>query len=216
MEYHNNVANGFSVQIDDEGNFSGIVQSCPAFKAGKEFSGNVHSLSMKEECIIDGILTECFDLRSKEGKAVYKALLNADDEEEVAEVVTEEHEAEQNEIDEGTSAEEQEEKPTFYGSMYDYVENADLSYYEISDGTIRETPFVEEIKPFDDPDFILVADGIVHEGKWYIRVNFGEHENSYLLESALYDTVYLVYIEESCGHYVTDGRVYETEEEAEA
>jgi len=94
MEYHNNVANGFSVQIDEEGNFSGIVQSCPAYKAGKEFSGNVHSLSMKEECIIDGILTECFDLRSKEGKAVYKALLNADDEEEVAEVATEEHEEE--------------------------------------------------------------------------------------------------------------------------
>ena len=214
MEYHNNVENGFSVQIDEEGNFSGIVQSCPAFKAGKEFSGNVHSLSMEEECMIDGILTECFDLRTKEGKAVYKALLNADEGEEMAEVATEYHEAEQNETDE---VNEQKEVSKFYESMYEYVQDADLSYYEISDGTIRETLFVEEIKPFDDPDFQVSGDTVEHEGKVYAQVDFGEHEDSYLLESALYDTVYLVYIEQSHGVYVAEnGRVYETEEEAEA
>jgi len=166
------------VQIAEEGNFSGIVQSCQAYKAGKEFSGNVHSLSKKEECIIDGILTECFDLRTKEGKAVYKALLNADEGEEVAEVATEYHEAEQNETDE---VNEQKEVSKFYESMYEYVQDADLSYYEISDGTIRETLFVEEIKPIDDPDLILVADVIEHEEKCYVHVNFGENEDSYLL-----------------------------------
>lgn len=106
---------------------------------------------------------------------------------------------------------------TFYESMYDYVQNADLSYYEIADGKIRETPFVEEIKPCDDPGFHLVADVMEHEGNWYVHVNFGENETSYLLESALYDTVYLRYIEQSYGVYVAEnGRVYETEEEAKA
>ena len=119
------------------------------------------------------------------------------------------------EDEEQTIEEETTMKPTYYESMYDYVKNADLSYYEISDGTIRETLFIEEIKPIDDPDFILVADVIEHEEKCYVHVNFGENEDSYLLESALYDTVYLVYIEQSHGHYVAEnGRVYETEEDA--
>ncbi len=102
----------------------------------------------------------------------------------------------------------------FYESMHDYVNNADLSYYEIADGEIRETPFVEEIKPFDDPNFLIYPGSIEKDGKWYDHVNFGENETSYLLESELCETVFLVYTEESEGHYVTDGRVYETEKEA--
>lgn len=105
----------------------------------------------------------------------------------------------------------------FYNSMYDYVQDADFSDYEIVDGTIRETPFVEEIKPFDNPDFVVSSDLMAHEGKWYTPVNFGENEDSYLLESALLDTVFIRFIEESYGHYVAEnGRVYETEEEAKA
>lgn len=105
---------------------------------------------------------------------------------------------------------------TFYNSIYDYVQDADLSYYEIADGTIREAPFIEEIKPVEDPDFVISSDAVEHEGKWYRKVNFGENEESWLLESALYETVFLVYTEEDHGHYVTDGRVYEIEEEANA
>jgi len=105
---------------------------------------------------------------------------------------------------------------TYYKSMYEYIEGADLSYYEIADGAIRETPFVEEIKPAEDPDFVISSDAVEHEGKWYRKVNFGESEESWLLESALYETVFLVYVEQSYGHYVTDGRVFETEEEAKA
>lgn len=105
---------------------------------------------------------------------------------------------------------------TYYKSIYDYVQDADLSYYEIMDGKIRETPFVEEIKPAEDPDFMISSDSIEHEGKLYVHVNFGENEDSYILESELYETVFLVYTEQSHGHYVTDGRVYETEDEAKA
>ena len=105
--------------------------------------------------------------------------------------------------------------PKFYESMYDYVENADLSYYEISDGKMRKTPFTEEIKPANDPDFYIESEAKERCGKWYRKVNFGENEESWLLETALYDTVYLVYIEQSHGVYVAEnGRVYETEEEA--
>ncbi|MDD5605599.1 MAG: hypothetical protein PHX29_06840 [Dehalococcoidales bacterium] len=104
----------------------------------------------------------------------------------------------------------------FYESMYDYMKNADLSYYEIADGEIRETPFVEEIKPIDDQDFVIFSKGTKHDGDWYTEVNFGENEESWMLDNALNETVFLVYTEESEGHYVTDGRVYETEKEAKA
>lgn len=105
---------------------------------------------------------------------------------------------------------------TFYESMYDYVQDADLSYYEIQDGTIRAAPFVEEIKPANDPGFTISSDAKEMCGEWYRKVDFGESGISYLLESALYDTVFLEYTEESNGHYVTTGRIYETEEEAKA
>lgn len=240
MRYYNNVENGFSVTIDEEGNFEGVVRNCPTYKTGMEITGNVHSLTMRDECVIDGIIRECFDMRTRAGKEVYNALLCADDE--VAEEATEEEEEEPKGVEtkmytirdefpetgkdtvEGynyvkakTGAEIREEpEQTFYDSMYGYVQGADFSDYEIADGEIRVTPFVDDIEPANDPDFVIGSESMEHEGKWYRKVNFGENEESYLLESALYDAVYLRYIETDYGHYVSEkGRAYETREEAE-
>ena len=103
-----------------------------------------------------------------------------------------------------------------YESIYDYVQDADLSYYEISGIVIREAPFIEEIKPADDPNFFIFSEEVEYKGNWYRKVNFGEKEESYLLKSEVYDTVYLIYIEREDGVYVPyNGCVVETREEAE-
>jgi len=84
-----------------------------------------------------------------------------------------------------------------YRSMYDYVEDADFGYYEIQDGKERETPFVEPIKPLEDSIFgIWINDDLKYEGNTYVRVNFGEDDSeveSFLLESALDEEVFLIY-----------------------
>lgn len=172
-----------------------------------EFRGTETVTKVTEKsCWIDGCRNSWKTIKAYFEKGIYRIPEAG----EVAEEATAETEEEKEPVEGSGNF-----NPVFYESMYDYVQNADLSYYEIMDGTIRETPFVEEIKPFEDPDFILVADVIEHEEKCYVHVNFGENETSYLLESALYDTVYLRYIEQSHGHYVAEnGRVYETEEDA--
>lgn len=102
-----------------------------------------------------------------------------------------------------------------YETMYEYVQDADLSYYEIS-GCWREAPFVEEIYPIHDPSFLVKSDGVFYDGKFYKEVNFGEEGPSYLYEKALYEPVFLIYIEREEGVYVPfNGRVIETRDEAE-
>jgi hypothetical protein len=102
-----------------------------------------------------------------------------------------------------------------YETMYEYVQDADLSYYEIS-GSGLQAPFVEEIKPIHDPSFLVKSDGILYNGKFYQEVNFGEEGPSYLYKNALYEPVYLIYIEREEGVYVPfNGRVIETRDEAE-
>lgn len=103
-----------------------------------------------------------------------------------------------------------------YETMYEYVEDADLSYYEISGRGLREAPFVEEVKPVQDPNFFVKSDGVFYEGKFYQEVNFGEDGPSYLYKNALYEIVYLIYVEREEGVYVPfNGRVIETRDEAE-
>jgi hypothetical protein len=103
-----------------------------------------------------------------------------------------------------------------YETMCEYVQDADLSEYEIAGSGIRDAPFVEDVKPVHDPSFLVKSDGVFYDGKFYNEVNFGEEGPSYLYENALYDTVYLIYIEREEGVYVPfNGRVIETRDEAE-
>lgn len=98
----------------------------------------------------------------------------------------------------------EEEPMNFYDSMQEYVQDADFTHYEIT-GSERETPFEEEFKPVNDPDFFIESDCIIKDGKRYRKVNFGESDESYLLESALYDTLKMVYVEgDEPGHYVPE------------
>jgi len=109
-----------------------------------------------------------------------------------------------------------------YNSMFDYVNDADFSYYEISDGKERETPFIEAVKPVGDPNFsVWTDDKITYEGNTYVKVNFGEDDDpeeygeSFLLESALDEEVFLIYTEKQKGipEYVPEtGQVFRTEE----
>jgi len=112
-----------------------------------------------------------------------------------------------------------------YNSMFDYVNDADLTDYEISDGIVREVPFVEPIKPYDDSNFMVwVDDKITYDGDTYVKVNFGEDDDpeeygeSFLLESALDEEVYMIYTEKEAGipvYVPEDGYIYENRETAE-
>lgn len=105
-----------------------------------------------------------------------------------------------------------------YNDMYDYVEDADFGYYEIEDGKIRETPFLEAVKPYEDSNFgVWIDDKIVYEGNTYIKVNFGEddsEEESFLLESELDEVVFLVYnqVIGKVASYKANSICYRTEE----
>ena len=109
-----------------------------------------------------------------------------------------------------------------YNSMFDYVNDADFSYYEISDGKERETIFIESVKPIEDPNFsVWIDDTITYEGNTYVKVNFGEDDDpeeygeSFLLESALDEEVFLIYTEKQKGipvYVPATGQVFRTEE----
>lgn len=109
-----------------------------------------------------------------------------------------------------------------FDSMYDYVNDADLTNYEISDGKVRDVPFVEPIKPFDDSNFMIwIEDKITYEGSTYVKVNFGEDDDpeeygeSFLLESALDEEVFMIYTEkekEIPVYVPLNNVIYETEE----
>lgn len=111
-----------------------------------------------------------------------------------------------------------------FDSMYDFVNDADLTHYVISDGKVREVPFVEPIKPLEDSYFMVwVEDKITYECDTYVKVNFGEDDSedygeSFLLESALDEDVYLIFTEKvpRIPVYVPlNGIIYESEEAAE-
>lgn len=109
----------------------------------------------------------------------------------------------------------------FFDSMFDYVNGADLTNYVISDGKVRKVPFVEPIKPFDDSDFMVwIDDKLTYEGLTYAKVNFGEDDSeeygeSFLLESALSEEVFMIFSEKKIGipEYVPyNNKIYETRE----
>ncbi len=108
-----------------------------------------------------------------------------------------------------------------FDSMFDYVEDADFGYYEISHGKIREAPFVESVKPQDDSNFmIFIDDQIQYDGLTYTKVNFGEDDDpeeygeSFLLNSALDDEVYLIFNKKEGKEYTyrANAKCYRTEE----
>ena len=112
-----------------------------------------------------------------------------------------------------------------YNSMFDYVNDADFSHYEISDGKERETPFINTVKPVEDPNFsVWIDDKITYEGNTYVKVNFGEDDDpeeygeSFMLESALDEEVFVIFTEKQKGipvYVPVTGQVFRTEELAE-
>lgn len=112
-----------------------------------------------------------------------------------------------------------------YKSMFDYVNDADLTDYVISDGIVRDTPFVEPIKPYEDSNFMIwIDDKITYEGDIYVKVNFGEDDDpeeygeSFILESALDEEVYMIYTEKEAGipvYVPENGFIYENMKTAE-
>jgi len=105
-----------------------------------------------------------------------------------------------------------------YDSMFDYVEDADFGYYEISDGKLRESSFVEAVNPQEDPNFMIFADDQIRNGGLiYTKVNFGEDDSeqeSFLLDGALDEDVFLIYnnVEGKEATYKANARCYRTEE----
>jgi len=109
-------------------------------------------------------------------------------------------------------------RATYYDSMYEYVDGADISHYRCS--TAEDEPdeiMVAEFCPADDPDFAIDVDNAIeHNGKTHIPVCWGEDGPSLLREDALGEVCYIRYMyNPQTYEYVSDGRVYETREEAE-
>lgn len=112
-------------------------------------------------------------------------------------------------------------KVRLFDSMYDYVEDADFGHYETRDGKIRETPYLEAVKPQDNSNFMIFADDtLTYEGAEYTRVNFGEDDDpeeyghSFLLTSALDEEVFLIYnkVEGEQAAYRANAGCFRTEE----
>lgn len=108
-----------------------------------------------------------------------------------------------------------------FGSMYDYVNDANLLHYRITNHNGNESEYVESIKPLEDSDFMVWADDkLEHEGSSYVKVNFGEDDSedygeSFLLESALSEEVYMIFIRHPNGVYdPKDGHIFSNEEDA--
>jgi len=105
---------------------------------------------------------------------------------------------------------------TYYDSVYEYVQNADISHYSMS-GDGEEEYCIVEFSPADDLEFMIDIDSdpIEHDGKTYLRVCWGEAEDSALLESAFDEMCYILYRwDEYKQEYTSDGTVYETAEAA--
>jgi len=106
---------------------------------------------------------------------------------------------------------------TFYDSMYEYVQDADISHYRQS-GDGEEEYLIVAFNPAKDADFATDIDNpIERDGKTYIPVCWGEKESSALLESETDDgeCCILYRYDEDKMEYVSDGRVYETYESAD-
>ena len=78
------------------------------------------------------------------------------------------------------------------------------------------------MKPVEDPNFsVWIDDKITYEGNDFVKVNFGEDDDpeeygeSFLLESALDEEVFLIFTEKQKGipeYTAATGQVFRTEE----
>jgi len=107
---------------------------------------------------------------------------------------------------------------TYYDSMYEYVDGADISHYRCS--TAEDDPdeiMIAEFSPADDPDFAIDPDHTIEvDTVRYVPVCWGEDGLSLLREDALEEVCFVRYMyNPQTREYVSDGRVYETREEAE-
>lgn len=107
------------------------------------------------------------------------------------------------------------EATNLYESMYEYANDADITHYVLT--TADEDPIEILILPFypsEDKTFVIRSDiNINHNGNKYIRVYWGENEESYIIEHAIWEYCYIRYVHDG-DKYVSDGRVYETEDDA--
>ena len=107
---------------------------------------------------------------------------------------------------------------TYYDSMYEYVQGADISHYRCS--TAEDDPdeiMVTEFCPADDPDFAIDPDHTIEfDTVRYVPVCWGEDGLSLLREDALEEVCFVRYMYNPLTHeYVSDGRAYKTREQAE-
>jgi hypothetical protein len=76
------------------------------------------------------------------------------------------------------------------------------------------------VKPYEDSNFgVHIDDKIQYEGNTYVKVNFGEYDDeetgeSFLLESALDEEVFLIYnqVKGKVASYRANSICYETKE----
>ena len=107
---------------------------------------------------------------------------------------------------------------TYYDSMYEYVQGADISHYRCS--TAEDDPdeiMIAEFSPADDSDFAIDPDHTIEvDTVRYVPVCWGEDGLSLLREDALEEVCFVRYMYNPLTHeYVSDGRAYETREHAE-
>ena len=107
-----------------------------------------------------------------------------------------------------------------YESFEEYLENGDFTHYEVSDRSEKEY-LIKGYDVSEDPQFFINKNEEIEEnGETYYKVNFGEDEESYMLEgSSRY--MYFVYFGDTgtClgqaygslekAIQSTDGRTYE-------
>ena len=110
----------------------------------------------------------------------------------------------------------------YYNTMYEYAKSKDISHYRLAVGVHAALFVVLRFRPINDPDLHIQIDKpIVHEGGTYLPINWGKHEDSAILESAVDATCWIRYVpnEDSKGIvkqylYVSDGTIYPSEKAA--
>jgi hypothetical protein len=109
-----------------------------------------------------------------------------------------------------------EEEVQLFENMFEYVDyyGSDISHYTI--GQDKEKEFIVDAECFvEDVDFVI-GDEIEYEGEKYIKVNWGEQENSYINEKRLYQTLYSIYRKTEEGEYQNfKSLIFSSEEEAQ-
>lgn len=108
-------------------------------------------------------------------------------------------------------------KKRFYESMFDYACDADMSGYYMSGSDFPDAEEGEEVSfpysPVEDTDFEIFRDDVEFVGEdndEYVRVNWGEDEDSYIPHDCLCDIVFLRGIYEDFDSDVeSDGSIYE-------